>query len=321
VHSYQQAIFLRQTNQNNLNMNMRKFALSGVLCMALAASQGQQLHFTSQYLQHNAMYNPAAAGITDVSSIGLSYRSQWSTFSGNPRTFIAYGDANLKKLKAGIAGYVYRDVTGPTNRTGLQLAYSKHIISKDERHKVGLGIELRGLQFGIDKSKLTDALGNDPVLAGANSKIALDAGAGIYYTNGKLSTGIAVSQLIGSKLKLADVPGATDRARLYRHYNFTANYIWQTGDNISLIPNFMLRLIEHAPAEFDFGCRLNYQDKLWWGLNWRMRQFWSVQAGFRILQKVNIGYAYDYYQTPVSLFNGGSHAHELSLRFDMKGKD
>jgi type IX secretion system PorP/SprF family membrane protein len=297
---------------------MKKIVCSAFLAMAALFAQAQQLHFTSQYLQHNAMYNPAAAGITDVNSVGIAYRSMWSAFSGNPRTFILYGDANIKKLKAGIAGYVYRDATGPTTRTGLQLAYSKHIISRDERHKLGLGIELRGLQFGIDKSKLTDALGSDPVLSGSSSKIALDAGAGIYYTNGNLSAGAAVSQLIGAKLKLADVPGATDRARLYRHYNFTVNYLWQTGENISLIPNFMLRLIEHAPAEFDFGCKLDYQEKFWWALNWRMRQFWSAQVGFKLLQKVSIGYAYDYYQAPITLFNAGSHAHELSLRFDMR---
>jgi len=300
---------------------MKKIALAASLAVTASLAHAQQLHFTSQYLQHNAMYNPAAAGITDVTSVGVSYRSMWSAFSGNPRTFIVYGDANWKKLKAGIAGYVYRDVTGPTNRTGLQLAYSKHIISRDERHKVGLGLELRALQFGIDRSKLTDALGSDPVLSGASNKIALDAGAGIYYTNGNLSGGIAVSQLIGSKLKLADVPNATDRARLYRHYNFTVNYLWQTGENIRLIPNFMLRLIEHAPAEFDFGCKLDYQEKLWWALNWRVRQFWSAQVGFRLLQKVSIGYAYDYYQAPITLFNAGSNAHELSLRFDVKRND
>ncbi len=112
---------------------------------------------------------------------------------------MVYGDAELKKLNAGIGAYLYRDETGPTSRTGLQLAYSYHIKSRNEKNKIGLGLELRALQFGIDKSKLTAALGNDPVLSGSSNKMGIDAGAGVYFTNGRLSAGAAVSQLIQSK--------------------------------------------------------------------------------------------------------------------------
>src|SRR6476661_4084774 len=109
---------------------MRKFILLLTLLVFVWSAQAQQLHFTSQYLQHNSMYNPAAAGISNKNLIGLSYRSMWSSFPGNPRTFMIYGDMELAKLNAGIGAYAYRDETGPTSRTGLQLAYSYHITSK-----------------------------------------------------------------------------------------------------------------------------------------------------------------------------------------------
>jgi type IX secretion system PorP/SprF family membrane protein len=297
---------------------MRKCILLVTLITGFLASEGQQLHFTSQYLQHNAMYNPAAAGISNRDMIGISYRSMWSSFPGNPRTFMVYGDAELKKLNAGIGAYIYRDETGPTSRTGLQLAYSYHIKSRDEKNTFGLGLELRALQFAIDKAKLGSALGDDPVLAGASNKIGIDAGAGVYFTNGKLSLGAAVSQLIQSKLELANVPNSKQGGKLYRHYNFTANYKINTGSDIYLIPNVMARVIEHSPSEFDFGVKVDYQDKLWWGLNWRIHQFWSLQAGFKILQRVGLTYSYDYYQTPISVFTGGSGAHEIGLQFDLK---
>jgi type IX secretion system PorP/SprF family membrane protein len=281
-------------------------------------SHAQQLHFTSQYLQHNAMYNPAAAGIANKDMIGVSYRSMWSSFPGNPRTFMVYGDAALDKLNAGIGAYLYRDETGPSSRTGAQLAYSYHIKSKDSKNKLGLGLELRALQFAIDKNKLSAALENDPVLAGSSNKLAIDAGAGVYFTNGKLSAGAAVSQLIQSKLQLAEVPNANEGAKLYRHYNFNANYKIQTGENIYIIPNAMVRVIENAPSEYAFGINVNFQEKIWWGINWQVKQFWSLQAGFKILQRVGLTYSYDYYQTPISIFNGGSGAHELGLKFDLK---
>jgi len=297
---------------------MRKFPLFLVTFLGFYSARSQQLHFTSQYLQHNAMYNPAAAGIANKNMVGISYRSQWSSFPGNPKTFMIYSDFALNKLNAGLGAYAYRDETGPTSRTGVQLAYSYHIKSRNEKNKFGLGLELRGLQYAIDKSKLNASLGNDPLLGGSSNKFGIDAGAGAYFTNGKLSVGAAVSQLIQSKLELSNIPNAKEGGKLYRHYNFTANYKWQTGDDIYLIPNAMVRVIEHAPSEYEFGMLANYQDKLWWGLGWRIDQFWTLQAGFRLFDKVALTYSYDYYKTPINVFTAGSGAHEVGLRFDFK---
>ncbi len=297
---------------------MRKILLLLSFTTVLTIAKAQQLYFTSQYLQHNAMYNPAAAGISNRNMIGVTYRSMWSSFPGNPKTFIVYGDAELKKLSSGIGAYIYRDETGPTSRTGVQLAYSYHIKARNEKSKFGLGLELRALQYAIDKDKLNTSLGSDAALAGASNKFAIDAGAGVYYTNGKLSAGAAVAQLIQSKLQLATVANATEGGKLYRHYNFTASYKIQTGDDIYVIPNFMVRVIEHSPSEFDFGAKLDFQDKIWWALNWRIRQLWSAQVGFKLLQKVRLSYSYDYYESPISVFTEGSGAHEIGIQFEFK---
>jgi type IX secretion system PorP/SprF family membrane protein len=299
---------------------MRKFTLFFILLAVGFCSSAQQLHFMSQYLQHNSMLNPGAAGISEKNMVGVSYRNQWSSFPGNPKTFMLYEDINLVKLKAGIAGYVYKDETGPTSRTGLQVAYSYHIISKDEKQKLGIGLEFRALQYAIDKSKLTDALGSDPALAGASQKLGIDAGAGVYYTNGKLSAGAAVSQLIQSKLQLADVPNSKLNGKLYRHYNFIANYEFLTAGDITLIPNALVRVVEHAPTEFEIGVKLDYQKLLWTAVIYKMKQAYTLQAGFKLADKLNVSYSYDVYNTPVSIFDGGSGAHEIGLRYDFGPK-
>lgn len=287
------------------------------LFIVFTTVKSQQLHFMSQYLQHNSMYNPAAAGMANRNMIGVSYRSMWSSFPGNPKTYMVYGDFELKKLKSGIATYVYRDETGPTSRTGIQLAYSYHIKARNNKSRFGIGLELRGLQYAIDKTKLLASLGSDPVLGSADNKFAIDAGAGLYWTNDKLSVGAAVSQLIQSKLELANVPNSKQGGKLYRHYNFTANYRLQTGDDIFLIPNAMVRVIENSPSEYDFGLKVDYQDKIWWALNWRVRQFWSLQAGLKVMQRLRASYSYDYYVSPIGVFTSGSGAHEIGLQFDI----
>jgi len=299
---------------------MRKTLLIALLCIAVQQqSVAQQLHFMSIFQQHNSMYNPAAAGFTGYPVFGASYRSMWSSFPGNPRTFMAYGDAYWEKKNSGFAGYVYKDITGPTSRTGVQLAYSYHV--KTGAHsKLGLGLELRGLQYAIDKSKISDALGSDLVLAGNNTSFKLDGGAGIYFSDGKFSAGAAVSQLIQSKLAFNDVPNAKERAKLYRHYVANASYVIETGGNTHLTPNAMVRIIPNAPTEFDFGCKVDYQDRIWWALSWRVKHFWSLQAGFKLMDQISFTYAYDYYNEPFSDYNTGNNGHEIGLRFNLKKK-
>ncbi len=200
-----------------------------------------------------------------------------------------------------------------------KLAYSYHV-KTGAKSKLGLGIELRGLQYYIDKSKLTDALGSDLVLAGNNTSFKLDAGAGLYFSDGKFSAGAAVSQLIQSKLAFNDVPNATERAKLYRHFVFTTSYVFETGGTTHVTPFAMVRYIPNAPTEFDFGAKVDLQEKIWVALAWRVRHFWSLQAGFKLFDKLEFTYAYDLYNEPFSDFNTGNNAHEIGLRFNLKKK-
>jgi type IX secretion system PorP/SprF family membrane protein len=261
------------------------------------------------------MYNPAAAGMSNVNKLGFAYRSQWSGFSG-PKTIMQYGDFDLPKYTTGVSYYLYKDETGPTSRTGGQLALSYHVKSANKKNKLGIGLEMRGFQYAIDKSKLD--VGTDPALVGAKNKFAFDAGFGVYFTNEKLSIGAAASQLIGAKLQLSDVPNTTLDGRLYRHYNFTANYKIQTGEDVYVVPFTLVRLIENSPTEVDFGAKVDYQDKIWWALDWRVNQFWSVQAGMKLFQRVRASYSYDYYTSPINIYSDG--AHEVGLQFDLKKK-
>jgi type IX secretion system PorP/SprF family membrane protein len=303
---------------------MKKITILASLLIAVGiSSQAQQLHFMSQYLQHNSMINPAAAGMGDKNFIGISHRNQWNSFPGSPTTTMVYGDFKLTDLKAGIAGYLYQDKTGPTSRAGAQLAYSYQITAKNNKQKLGLGLELRGLQYTIDKGKLLSSLGpNDPALAGATAKFGIDAGAGVYYKDDRLALGIAVSQLIQSKLQLSDVPNATTSGRLYRHYNITGNYKIDGGDGISVIPNALFRMVQNAPTEFQAGCKVDYQDLLWVNILGTYRQSYSLQFGFCVAKKLRVSYAYDGYTDALSSnFQNGAAGHEIGLRFDLTRKN
>ncbi len=290
------------------------------LLLLLQNAKAQQLHFMSQYMQHNSMYNPAAAGMSSNNSIGLAYRSMWEAFPGHPTTKMLYADFEMPKMNAGLGGYIYRDETGPLSRTGVQLAYSYHINSRDGKSRLGIGIEARGLQYSYDQNKATYAVVSDPTLSQSVSTSAFDAGAGVYWRYSDLSVGLAVSQLLDSKIKLTDANNASIAGKLYRHYNLTGSYVFHTDESITIIPNAMIRMIENSPDEYEFGVRVDYENKVWWALDYRVRQSWSIQAGLKLFDKLNATYSYDIYSTPLGVFSEGSGAHEISLQYLLRKK-
>jgi type IX secretion system PorP/SprF family membrane protein len=279
--------------------------------------KAQQLQTSSMYDLQGVFHNPSTAGV-GKSMVGASYRTQWSGISGAPKTATVFGSFNLPNLKIGIGGYIYNDKTGPTSRTGIQLAFAKHIATGNGG-TFSIGIEAKGLQYSIDKAKLTETLGADPAIgASGDNKFIFDAGFGISYTGKKLQLGASVSQLVQSKLDYyTGNLTRNEKGHLYRHYYFHGLYNWKVDDKIIITPNFLVIYLPNAPTEYQFGARAEYNERFWWGAGYRLKQSWMLSAGVHVTKKLTIGYSFDIYQTPISVYDAGSNAHEILLRFNL----
>jgi type IX secretion system PorP/SprF family membrane protein len=296
---------------------MKRYIFLLLLSSTVTALSAQQLMTSSLYDQHGNLHNPATTGAKKHGVVGASYRKMWDGIAGGPKTAILFGSGYLNKAKIGIGGYAYSDVTGPTKRTGLQTAYAYHIPMKNGDASFSIGLEARFQQFSIDKAKLQESLGNDPVLAGQDSRIKGDAGLGIAYTGKKFQIGASVSQLIQTKLDFySGNLSRTEEARLYRHYYLHSNYVWDVDGNTKIIPNILFIYLPNAPLEFQGGARVEHNDVFWWGLALRARQSWMLSAGVKIQKKFTIGYCFDIFNTPLSVYDRGSNGHELVLRYD-----
>lgn len=284
--------------------------------MALA-SDAQQLTASSFYDMYSVLHNPATAGSQHYGSIGGTFRTQWSGMPGGPRTGLIFGSTYIPKANLGIGGYIYNDVTGPTTRNGLQMAYSYQISLKNDA-SFSLGLEGRLQQFSYDKAKLQEVLGpNDPVVSGSSKHFTGDAGFGAAFTSKTLQVGASVSQLVQSKLNLYEDNGnTTDEARQYRHYYLHGYYKWAVDKQTKIIPNLLFIYLPNAPLEVQGGARVEHNDLFWYGLTWRARQAWLISAGVRLKQKFNIGYSFDIYTSPLSIYDRGSNGHEIMLRYD-----
>ena len=280
-------------------------------------ASAQQLQTSSLYDMQGVLHNPSMAGSMQKGMVGVSYRTQWTGVSGRPQTATIFGSFDLPAQKIGLGGYIYTDQTGPTKRTGLQIAFAKYIPLQNDA-KLSFGIEARGTQFSIDRSKLEPTLGNDPVLQGGNEKMKFDAGFGISYITKKFQIGASVSQLIQSQLGFYNgTTTPTEEGRLYRHYYLHGAYNWRTDEDNVVTPYFMMIYMPNAPTEFVGGAKIEHKELFSLGIAARANQSFILTAGIKPTKKFTLGYAFDVYKTPFSMFENGANAHELLLRYNI----
>lgn len=303
---------------------MKRFIILLLVSTVAAGLHAQQLQTSSMFELQGMLHNPAVAGVNKFGSIGTTYRAMWDGIDGGPQTATVFGSAYLPSVKLGLGGYVYSDKTGPTKRTGVQMAYAYHVPLQNEA-SFSIGLEARAQQFSIDKAKLQSSLGADPVLAGADNRFKFDAGFGLAFTSKKFQVGASVSQLIQSKLDFytvnssgsaAALPSPTEEGKLYRHYYLHSNYKWDVDGTTTIIPNVLFIYLPNAPLEFQGGARVEHNELFWWGVALRARQSWMLSAGVHIKKKFTIGYSFDMYNAPLSQFDKGANAHEVLLRYD-----
>jgi type IX secretion system PorP/SprF family membrane protein len=273
----------------------------------------QQIFKISQFVQHNYINNPAATGANTQASVGAAYRKMWAGMPGGPQTTILYGDKYFDSKNTGVGAVLYSDITGPTSRTGGQVNLSYSIEMKEGR-RLMFGLSGMFMQYRIDRASFARYIPNDPLLAGDGTEMKGDAAAGVYYRSNKLNIGFSVQQLLQSKLNFIKTATNT-QGKLYRHYFVGGHYNWRTDEDNVLVPNASLMFVENFPAEFEAGVRLEHKDFLYAGLNFHYKQSISAFVGFKAKKRLSIGYAYEQYNSPVSVFQDGSAAHEISMRY------
>jgi type IX secretion system PorP/SprF family membrane protein len=291
-----------------------------VLTLLIAVGAGaQQLANSSLYDMYGPLHNPATAGVNQYATLGGTFKKQWSDIPGSPQTGLLFGSTYLPKAKVGLGGYLYNDQTGPITNNGLQASFAYHIPMKNNA-TFSLGLEARVMQFKYDQAKLLNTLGTDPVIMGDPERIKGDAGFGVAYSSKKFQVGVSASQLIQSKLGLYEGTATTgtpnEEAKLSRHYYAHGYYNWDVDKATRIIPHLLVIYLPNAPTELQGGFRIEHHNLFWYGLALKKEQSWMISAGLRLKERFNIGYSFDIFTTPLSVYNAGSSGHEIMLRYD-----
>ena len=298
---------------------MKKLTLLFVSIFMGSMLQAQQLPQLSQFMLNDFAVNPAIAGMNDYYQIKTSVRNQWVGIEDAPKTTLLsiYGKSSDH---VGLGGSVFNDQVGPTSRAGASLTYAYHLNFTDE---VKMSMALSGgfTQFKIDKVGWNTFHADDLLMDGAEAvNLVPDATFGLnIYEEDKWYLGIAVPQLLNSKLTLIDEDFVNNISvdmdgSLSRHiyvmgmYNLEIDHYWD------LQPSVLFKTVSNQ-NQIDMGLKTIYSDKFWMGMDYRTNGDISALLGFIIQEKFMIGYSYDIPNPDISQYTSGSHEFMFGVTF------
>ena len=300
---------------------MRKVVLSILLLVVCFCSVFSQFDAQfSQYMFHNSAFNPAAVGEGDMIQVTGQHRIQWVGIpnAGQTTVFIINTPIKLENSTHGLGFIFLNDRVGLfTNQAAhFQYAYKKHLGSG----VLSLGTDIGFISIGfhgdsIHKIPIGDYhdLTGDPQIPQASVVgMSLDMNIGVFYSTPKFYGGLSYSHLNSPTANWNDKINFKPQSTLY----LTGGYNLILNDpKFELKPSTLLKT-DFSLLQLDVTTRLEYDNKYWGGLSYRIQDAVVVLAGINIAGGLSIGYSYDLPTSQIITASSGSHEVMLVYSFE-----
>jgi type IX secretion system PorP/SprF family membrane protein len=266
----------------------------------------------------NMAFNPGYAGSSEgICATGL-VRQQWIGFKADdgssvaPQTYLLTIDSPLKFLHGGVSGYISQDKIAQFSTINFKIGYAY-------RAEVGNGNFGAGLQVGFvntktDFSKFDPAQQGDPVLIekSEQSDFIIDLSLGLFYkVPDKYYLGLSADQLLQTK-------GPQTHYQLRRQYYLTGGYYYVIPGHpaFELQPSALFQY-DGAVFQFSISTLLEYNNKIWGGIEYRFQDAVSILAGMNF-KSFRVGLAHDIATSSMTHYSYGGIEVMLNYCFKIK---
>lgn len=294
---------------------MRKIILTSILFIFVLSATFGQRYFDERYIYnqafiHPTLINPGAYGYSENQNLLLSYRNNWATFEGSPKT-VAIGYDGLLANKLGIGLQFLQDNFGALQTTKGLLGFSYQI--SGELNKLGFGLSAEYIKHGLNNFNVSSSLNVSDALINARREGIqyIDATFGIYGVyNNQFTYGISLPSLISSRI---DDTKSDEK----RELGFILNLGYKVKSStagISLEPSVLLKKLNNVPTHVDLNLKLGFLDeKLIGGVGYTVgaEEKLAFLLGLNI-DRIGFYYSYNVSSRDFQDYNNG--AHELSAK-------
>jgi type IX secretion system PorP/SprF family membrane protein len=290
---------------------MKKIVYSLILLVSMSTMAQQEPQYT-QYMYNPSVINPAYAGSLGYGSLFSLYRTQWIGLEGAPKTLNLSYHQPLEITNLGLGGNILHDEIGPSATTNLAVDVS-YTIHFENESRLAFGMKIGGQLLNIDYTKLNHYNPSDVSFSNnITNQFSPNIGVGLFYYNENSYLGLAIPMLL--QTKIYDEFAYSDANRR-QHFYLMGGKVYNLSYNVKFKPAFVAKMVAGSPLQVDLTGNFLINDKFTVGLAYRWNAAISALVGFKLSDRLAIGYGYDRETTRLANFNSGSH--ELFLQFDL----
>jgi type IX secretion system PorP/SprF family membrane protein len=329
---------------------MRRFLyLLIVFTLGAQFVAAQQKPQYTQYVFNNFLLNPAVSGIENYTDVKAGYRSQWTGLQGAPVTsyltvnaplgsgftqgdataFPSDGENPLGRSYTqnytaaaphhGIGFMVVSDQAGAITQTNIDATYAYHLGLTDQIN-LAVGVSAGVNHINLNTSILVLENPNDPAINnGNNSQWTPDLGAGIWLYSSNYYFGASAQQILPGN-SYFNKNNTYNQVKTVPQYFITSGVKLFLSDDLTLLPSFLVKVIQPTPLTYDVNAKLSFRDKFWIGGSYRKDDSFGVLAGINISSFINVGYSYDITTSGLNTVSNGTHEIVIALLLNNRYK-
>jgi len=296
---------------------IRIFITGFVVLFFSSLASAQQNATYSQYMFNALAINPAYAGSHEALSVTALGRFQNVGLSGAPNTQTFSAHTPLVNDRVGLGLLVIHDELSVISQTGVHFSYAYRLPVKKDKATLSFGLQGGMSMYNAQYSRLDlyNNAGNgtpDDVFGSDIRDSRPNIGAGIYYNTQTSYVGLSMPSMLNNVFERGK-----NFTTVYQNVPIilTGGHVFTLNRMLKLKPNFLFKLVDGQPVEFDLNANMLFDEVLWFGLSYKSSKQVVMITQFKISDQFQFGYSYTISAGPIRTAELGSHEVMLNYRF------
>jgi type IX secretion system PorP/SprF family membrane protein len=275
----------------------------------------QQDAMIRMYFIDPAFYNPSLESNADHALAVMNYRKQWLGMENAPSHQYFGISTPLMKKKLGLGFRMLNEQHGLTERMSFTTDFAyKLSLSDYQRLSFGVAMSLLNQRLDFTRANAED-MSDQYIYDNMLNMTAFDINLGLSYQYKTLSLGIAMPNIFSSPYRSFQESSPAPYA-LNRQFISTASYSFSImNSKYYFKPHMLYRVGFGEKNDIQLGVISDWKHKVWLGMTYHLGNAFSTQLGYKVYDKVEIAYSYDYPLTDITSISKSSHEITLVYHF------
>jgi len=295
---------------------MKNILIIFIALMTTVVMWSQQDAQYTQYMYNMSVVNPAyTTGNIGIINLGALHRTQWVGTNGAPKSSNIFVHAPInEKVEVGFS--LVNDNIGDVVKQNDLYADFAYKLDLEENGKLSFGLKAGVTFFDVNFSGFILESGDvftDPDFAENINRSFFNVGAGVYYNTDNYYIGLSIPAILNAEH--LDRNNGKYQGTEQAHTYLTGGYVFELNDLFKFKPAFMAKAVKGSPISLDLTANVLFDDKIEFGVGYRLDDAFSGMVNFKATPELRIGYAYDHTVSNLGPFSSGSH--EIFILYDL----